>query len=229
MARQKAFIFDMDGTLVDSMPFHIRAWTALLAERGLQTMPQTFLRQTGGKTNRQILREIFGDHLPEAEITACAERKEALYRSLFRPYLKPIDGLIPFLNEAQRLHIPMAVATSAGKANRDFVLEGLAIEIYFNAVVGVEEIQEGKPDPEIFLRAADRLGAIPADCLVFEDALAGIEAASRAGMQAVALTTSVEGKAFQGLPAVIRIAQEFTSLRPKALLAAMDNPYNPAE
>lgn len=229
MARQKAFIFDMDGTLVDSMPFHIRAWTELLAEHGLQTTPQAFLRQTGGKTNRQILREIFGDHLAESEITACAKRKEALYRSLFRPYLKPIDGLFPFLNEAQRLHIPMGVATSAGKANRDFVLEGLAIAAYFSVVVGVEEIQEGKPDPEIFLTAADRLGVIPADCLVFEDALAGIEAASRAGMQAVALTTTVEGEAFHGLPAVIRVAKDFTPLRPQALLAAMGNPYNPAE
>ena len=224
MSRQSAFIFDMDGTLVDSMLFHIQAWMDLLAERGMRATPDAFLRQTGGKTNHQILREVFGECLSEAEIAAYAERKEALYRSLYRSHLKPLAGLVEFLNEAQRLHIPMAVATSAGKANREFVLQGLGIESYFSAVIGVEEIQEGKPHPEIFLKAAQKLGVDPADCLVFEDALAGIEAAFRAGMKAVALTTTVDRETFQGLPAVIRIAKDFTSLLPRALLTAMGNP-----
>jgi beta-phosphoglucomutase len=221
MAQRPAFIFDMDGTLVDSMPFHIQAWTDMLAGLGVQTTPEAFLRQTGGKTNRQILREIFGNGLTEAEIVSHIGRKEALYRSLYRLHLKPIAGLIPFLNEAERLHIPMAVATSAGKTNRDFVLQGLDLEPYFSDVVGVEEIHEGKPDPEIFLKAAKGLSTAPADCLVFEDALAGIEAASRAGMKAVALTTSVDGETFQNLPGVIQTAKDFTSLSPEALLVAL--------
>ena len=224
MSRQSAFIFDMDGTLVDSMLFHIQAWMDLLAERGMRATSEAFLHQTGGKTNHQILREVFGECLSEGEIAAYAERKEALYRSLYRSHLKPLAGLIDFLNEAQRLHIPMAVATSAGKANREFVLQGLVIESYFSTVIGVEEIQEGKPHPEIFLRAAEKLGVDPADCLVFEDALAGIEAAFSAGMKAVALTTTVDRETFQGLPAVIRIAKDFTSLLPRALLTAMGNP-----
>ena len=220
MAGQVAFIFDMDGTLVDSMPYHVQAWMALLADRGVQTTPEAFLRQTGGKTNHQILREVFGDRLTGEEIARYARQKEALYRDLFRPHLEPIDGLIGFLNGAQHLHVPMAVATSAGKANRDFVLKGLGLEPYFTAVVGVEEIQEGKPHPEIFLRTAEKLGVAPAGCLVFEDALAGIEAADRAGMKAVALTTSVEGGEFRGLPAVIQVARDYTSLSPQALLSA---------
>jgi beta-phosphoglucomutase family hydrolase len=220
MAKQPAFIFDMDGTLVDNMPFHIQAWTDMLRGLGVQTTPEAFLRQTGGKTNRQILHEIFGGGLTETETLCHISRKEALYRSLYRPYLEPIAGLIPFLNEAERLRIPMAVATSAGKTNRDFVLQGLGIEAYFSVVVGVEEIHEGKPDPEIFLKAADRLAVIPADCLVFEDALAGIEAASRAGMKVVALTTTVDGGTFQNLPGVIQTAKDFTTLSPQSLLAA---------
>jgi beta-phosphoglucomutase family hydrolase len=220
MAQQPAFIFDMDGTLIDSMPFHIQAWTDMLTGLGVQTTPEAFLRQTGGKTNRQILREIFGGALTETETVSHIKRKEALYRSLYRPHLKPIDGLLPFLNESQRLHIPMAVATSAGKTNRDFVLQGLAIEAYFSVVVGVEEIREGKPDPEIFLKAAEKLAVPPADCLVFEDALAGIEAAYRAGMKAVALTTSADGGTLQNLPGVIQTAKDFTSLSPQSLLAA---------
>lgn len=156
MAQQAAFIFDMDGTLVDSMPFHLQAWIELLAERGERTTPETFLRQTGGKTNR------------------------------------------------------------------NFVLEGLAIAPYFSTVVGVEEIHEGKPHPEIFLRAAERLGVAPADCLVFEDAIAGIKAASRAGMKAMALATTADAREFRNLPTVIQVAKDFTSLSAQSLLALLD-------
>ena len=221
MAQRPAFIFDMDGTLVDNMPFHIQAWTNMLAGLGVRTTPEAFLHQTAGKTNRQILREIFGGSLTEAETVSHVRRKEALYRSVYRPHLKPIAGLIEFLNEAQRLCIPMAVATSAGKTNRDFVLQGLAIEAYFSVVVGVEEIHEGKPDPEIFLKAAERLAVAPGDCLVFEDALAGIEAASRAGMRAVALTTTVDGEAFRNHPAVIQTTKDFIRLSPRLLLETL--------
>jgi beta-phosphoglucomutase len=219
-----AFLFDMDGTLVHSMPFHIRAWMQLLGELGMQMTPEEFLRQTSGQTNRQILQDVLRTPLSDVETEALAERKEALYRSLYRPHLQPIAGLVDFLNEARRLHLPMAVATAAGKANRDFVLEGLGIESYFSVVVGVEDVQHGKPHPEIFLKAAERLGVAPGNCLVFEDALAGIEAACRAGMRVVALATSVDAREFQRLPAVIRVVEDYTSLRPQSLLELLARP-----
>jgi beta-phosphoglucomutase family hydrolase len=214
-----AFIFDMDGTLVDSMPFHVRAWTELLAERGMRVSPEAFLRQTSGKTNPQIVEEILGIRMSAEELAAFEARKEGLYRELYGPHLKPIAGLTEFLEASRAQGIAMAVATSACQANRDFVLHGLGLESYFAAVVGVEDIRHSKPHPEIFLTASLRLGAPPGCCLVFEDALVGIQAAERAGMKAVALTTSLSQAEIQTLPAVIAAAADYTRLNPPSLLA----------
>lgn len=218
-AEPAGFIFDMDGVLIDSMPVHVQAWLQILAERGVRPTPAGFLRATGGKTNAQILREVCGPDFGAPEIAACAERKESLYRSLCRTRLAPVPGTIPFLDHARRLGIRMAVATSAEQANRDFVLGGLGLREYFGAVVGGEEVRRGKPDPEAFLTAAQRLGVPPARCLVFEDALAGIQAASAAGMRAVALATTLDAGEFRDLPHVVQVAGDFTGLDPAALVA----------
>ena len=126
-----------------------------------------------------------------------------------------------FLAESQRLGISMAVATAAGMANREFTLGGLGIVSYFSTVVGAEDVRHGKPHPEIFLKAADRLRVDPARCVVFEDAISGIEAAGRAGMKAVALATSLAAGEFQRHPAVTCIVRDYTSLQPRALLDAV--------
>lgn len=220
MTERVAFLFDMDGTIADTMPFHLRAWTELLGEFGIRMAPADFLRRTSGKMNHQILREILAIPISDADLTAFEERKESLFRTLCRPHLKPIAGAIAFLAESRRLGISLAVATAAGKANRDFVLDGLGIAPQFSAVVGAEDVQNGKPHPEIFLKAADALRVAPAQCVVFEDALAGIEAAYRAGMGAVALATSLTVRELQEHPAVLHAAMDYTGLRPQALLAA---------
>jgi beta-phosphoglucomutase len=221
MAERVAFLFDMDGTIADTMPFHLRAWMDLLREIGVQMEAEDFLRKTSGKMNRQILREVLGMSLSDADAAAFEERKESLFRALCRPHVQPIAGLIPFLAESRRLGISMAVATAAGKANRDLVLNGLGVASHFTAVVGPEDVQCGKPHPEIFLKAAARLDVNPTQCLVFEDALSGIEAAGRAGMKAVALTTSLDAEEFQGHPPVIRIARDYTHLQPQTLMGAI--------
>jgi beta-phosphoglucomutase len=158
--------------------------------------------------------------LSDADIAALEERKESLFRALCRTGVQPIAGLIPFLAESGRLGISMAVATAAGRVNREFVLNGLGIASHFTAVVGPEDVQCGKPHPEIFLKAAARLGVHPTRCLVFEDALSGIEAAGRAGMKTVALTTSFDAQEFQDHPAVIYIARDYTHLQPHTLMSA---------
>jgi len=218
MAERVAFLFDMDGTIADTMPFHIQAWMGLLSDLGVQMGPEEFLRKTSGKMNHQILREVLGIPISDADLAVFDERKESLFRTLCGPHLRPIGGLMEFLADARRRGILMAVATAAGKANRTFTLDGLGITAYFDAVVGAEDVQNGKPSPEIFLRAAERVGAAPSSCVVFEDALSGVEAAARAGMKAVALTTSLTAREFQGHPAVIRIAADYTALRPQELL-----------
>jgi beta-phosphoglucomutase family hydrolase len=223
MAAKAGFIFDMDGVLVDSMPFHVEAWVQVLGQQGVQKTREEFLHDLAGKTNRHILRRWFGPGLGEADMAALEARKETLYRKLYRPALKPLDGVLDFLAAASRLGISMAVATAAGRENRDFVLGGLGLQPYFRTAVGPEEIPEGKPDPGMFLRAAEHLGVPPSRCLVFEDALAGVEAATRAGMKAVALTTSRAASEFDAWPAVVQTARDFTALRPEALLSALSS------
>lgn len=187
---KRAFIFDMDGTLVDNMKYHTQAWLALFSSLGIHLEAEDFQRRTTGKTNPEILRQITNRNLTNIEIQNLSDQKEAYYRKLYLPHLTAINGLVPFLYMAKDNGIPMAVATSAGRRNIQFTLEGLQIKSFFGVAVGAEDILNGKPDPEIFLTTANRLQVQPKDCIVFEDSRFGLEAAERAGMKAVLLTTS---------------------------------------
>ncbi len=209
-----AFIFDMDGTVVDNMRVHNQTWQTVLADEGVQIDIDDFNRQTTGKKTPEILRLYLGEKATPAEITRIAEKKEDIYRQVFRPYLRAIAGLPGFLEEARRLHIPVGLATSAGKTNIEYTLSGTGLKPYFDVLVGGDEVLQGKPDPEIFLMAARRLGVDASRCLVFEDALLGIEAACRAGMKAVAITTTIPARDFVGLCPVVEIASDFLDLHP---------------
>ncbi len=218
MDRSRAFIFDMDGTLVDNARYHTQAWLQMLADLGQQVTAEELHRWSSGKTNGQILRHVLGPGLSDEQIAELAERKETRYRAAYGPHRKLVAGLDRFLREATRQGVPMAVATSAGRVNIEFVLDELDILPLFGAIVSGGDVRTGKPDPEVFLLAAQRLGVDPKRCLVFEDSLVGIEAAIRAGMKAVAITTSFGAQAFAGQPGVVLVIQDFTSLRPGSLV-----------
>lgn len=222
MTASIAFIFDMDGTMIDNIIFHVRAWRDFLSGLGIEMTEAELDRRNHG-TIGEVLRRILGNHLSDAEILELGEQKESRYRDLYRPHLKLIPGLHSFLDEAQQLGIPMALATSAATPNIDFVLDGLKIRSYFNALIGGNDVEFGKPHPETFLKAAQHLGYLPNRCLVFEDTLSGIEAAQKAGMKAIAITTTLPAEAFAGLPTVQQIVQNFTSLHPASLIQAVAN------
>lgn len=187
----RAFIFDMDGTLADTMPYHQLAWDALFADLGVTVDRDDFFRWSAGLTNREILPRLLGPDFPPDELLAASEKKEAHYRELYRPALSAIRGAAPFLQRTLDADYRLALGTAAPPGNVDLVLDGLKLRHYFQAVVGGADVSRGKPDPEIFLQAADKLGAAPAECVVFEDAPAGIEAARRAGMTCVVVTTTL--------------------------------------
>ncbi|MER3513555.1 MAG: hypothetical protein C4310_03460 [Chloroflexota bacterium] len=211
-----AFIFDMDGTLVDNMAFHVQAWFMFFREQGMDITEDQARAQAFGKTSEEILRAVLGNHLTPAEIAAYAERKEVIYRALYLPQMKPLPGLVDFLREAHRLGIPMAVATSAGMEN--IRLEGLGIASLFQVVVGAGDVNKGKPDPEIYLTTARRLHIAPERCLVFEDSVLGLEAAYRAGMRAIAVATSHAPHELQALPAVIQVIADYRDVHPASIL-----------
>ena len=219
MQGRNAFLFDMDGTLIDNMAFHCQTWLELLEREGHPISEAQFYREAAGKTNPEILRQYLGDHLTDAECAIHATNKEGLYRELYGPHLAPIVGLIPFLDKAKAAGIALALATSAGPNNIRFVLEGLNLAAYFEATVRGDEVTKGKPDPEIFLTAAQRLGVAPENCIVFEDAFAGIEGAGRAGMSVVALATTLTAEQMTGIAHIVRIATDYTNLEPTELFA----------
>lgn len=205
-----ALIFDMDGTLIHNMPIHNLVWQDTLSEAGVQIELEEFNRTTTGKKNSEILRMLLGDHLNETEISHWAERKEALYRERFADKREPLPGLLHILDQAKELQIPMAVATAAPPANISFILDGLNLRRYFKVVVGGDDVQQGKPDPEIFLKAAKALEVEPTRSLVFEDALSGVEAARRADMDAVLICTTIDAEEVAGMNHVIAALPDFT-------------------
>lgn len=215
---ERAFIFDMDGTLVDNMRFHGEAWVRFFAEVGRETDPDEFLIRTAGMTTREIFRQMFGDGTNEEQIKKYTLRKEELYQDSFRPHLSAVAGLIEFLEKAQKLGVKMAVATSASPRNIEFVLDGLDLRKYFGAITGANEITNGKPNPEISLKSAEKLGVSPENCIVFEDAFKGFEAANAAGMKSVAITTVNNRKNLENLPSVVAVIDDFTEIEPAELI-----------
>jgi beta-phosphoglucomutase len=186
----KGVIFDMDGVLVDTEPFHLEALHLFCREHNLNRSSDdiTSLR---GKRNEEVLPALFGKPLPPKELLNLAYTKEALFRSLLRDSLKPLPGLLSFLSELKERGIPCAVATSACQENIDFVLQGLDIASYFSAVVGDSDITRGKPYPDPYLCACEHLAIDPEDALVFEDSIIGLTSAQRARCQYIAVATSL--------------------------------------
>ena len=216
--RTTAFIFDMDGTLVDNMVWHTQAWVELLADHGRHIDLSEFQSRSGGRKSAEVVRELFGPALSEREVKELVDQKELLYRVLYRPRLRLIKGLRRFLQRAARLWIPMALATAGNPRNIDFILDGLGLRSFFNAIAHGGEVKCGKPAPDLFLLAAQRLGVEADRCVVFEDAPGGIAAAGHGGMRAVGITTMVEASVFSSLPQVIEIAADFSDMSPDQFL-----------
>ena len=184
-----AFIFDMDGVLVDNSDFHVQAWTAYSRQYGRELTVDDIKRRLGFN-NREYMRFVLGREPTEAEVSKSTVEKEALYRELYQPHLITPPGLISLLDFTQRAKVPCGIATSAPDDNVCFVLDGLKLRPYFKEIVDAGQVMHCKPDPEIYLLAAERLALPPSQCLVFEDAIAGIQAAQAAGMKVIAITTS---------------------------------------
>ena len=221
MARETtAFIFDMDGTIVDNMAYHTQSWIAFFEQRGMAIDADEFFRITAGRQGKEIIRAHLGEHLVDDEVHLLNLEKEALYRTLYGPHRKTLPGFDALIARAKIQCVVVAVATAAPNANIDFTLDGLDLRRHFEVVVGAFDVARGKPYPDGFLLAAERCGAAPERCIVFEDAPLGVEAARRAGMRCVVLTTTLPAEAFAEFDNVIAIAQDFAGLDIDALFAA---------
>ena len=186
------FIFDWDGVVIDSHAAHEESWRLLFVEIG-RAMPPDFFKKTFGMRNQQIIPAWFDFVRADdaVEIKRLGDRKEKLYRAILRrDGIEPLPGVLPLLRELKALGIPRAVGSSTPRANIDFVTGLAGLDGLFDASVTAEDVTLGKPDPQVFLKAAEKIGRIPTRCVVFEDAHVGIDAGKRAGRNVVAVATT---------------------------------------
>ncbi len=188
MTAAKAVLWDLDGVLVDSTRFHYEAYRKLLAERGREIGFDEF-RNLFGLRNEPILRRLLGE-LPPAEIERLAERKEELFRELIAGKVEALPGAAELARRLREAGVSMAIVSSTPRANIELILGSLGLAEAFDVVVGAEDARRGKPHPEGFLAAAERLGVAPADCVVLEDAPEGIEGGKAAGMRCIGVATT---------------------------------------
>jgi beta-phosphoglucomutase len=233
----KALLFDLDGTLIDSMPHHQSAWNAWYARRSIAMNSSEFFASTAGRANTEILAELF-PALSAADHLAMSDEKETIYREFASKSLALIAGAEAFVAQARRDGLKLAVCTASTLPNMALAFRMHGIDRWVDTVVSPADTTtgaeagapvRGKPHPDIFLEAARRLGLAPADCLVFEDAPLGVEAARRAGMRAVALTTTLPASDFAAFDNLIAIAADFTAMQPAGLrglapLASSEHP-----
>ncbi len=200
-----ALIFDMDGVIVDSNPLHREAWTEFNRRHGVETT-DAMLERMYGRRNDQIVRDYFGDGLPEDEVAAYGVAKEEVYREMLANRIEEtlVPGLRPFLDRYRGA--PMAVATNAEPENVNFVLDHAGLRTYFRVVVDGHQVSQPKPHPEIYLRAASLLEIAPSDCIVLEDSHTGVAAARAAGMRVIGIGTT-----YVNLPHVDIMADNFTN------------------
>ncbi len=188
---KKAFLFDLNGTVIDDMHYHAKAWFDILNnELGAGLSKADVKREMYGK-NPEVLERVFGKgkFTPE-EMDDYSMRKEKDYQASYQPHMQLIDGLDDFLEKAHESGIKMAIASAAIPFNIDFVLDNLNLRHYFDTIISADDVEISKPHPDTFLKAAEGLHAKPEDCIVFEDAPKGVEAAQNAGMKCVVLSTT---------------------------------------
>lgn len=186
----EAVIFDMDGTMIDNTSFHKKAWIEFAEKMGIHLTDEDYRNKISGKRNDDILELLLGKKLREEEWQKLGEEKEQIYRKIYSPHLKEVRGLKDLLDKLKKRKLKLGVATTSNKANRLFILQKLGIMNLFDVIIGSEQINNGKPHPEIYLKVAEKLGVDPVECLAFEDTPLGIKSAKSAGMTVVTVLTT---------------------------------------
>ena len=185
----KAVIWDMDGVIADTAPYHLAAWQEAFKKRGVSFTEDDF-RLTFGQRNDTIIRDVLGTETSQQEIDAISREKEANYRHKVKDKLKPLPGAVELIKSLKKHGFRLALASSAPLENIQLIITTLGIDDCFQVIVSDKDVAEGKPSPQVFLLAAQRLGVEPKNCLVIEDAVAGVTAARRAGMLCLAVTNT---------------------------------------
>ena len=203
-------IFDWDGVIIDSSGYHERSWAILADEEGL-SLPEGHFKRSFGMRNETAIPHVLGWTSDPREISRLADRKEEIYRELIAERgILPLPGVTEWLAALRGAGVPCAVASSTPRLNIEVVLERIGLEDRFSAILAAEDVERGKPDPQVFLLAAQRIAVPPRRCVVFEDAHVGIEAARAAGMKVVGVSTTHRAQSLRGADRVVQRLDELT-------------------
>ena len=214
MNQPQAFLFDMNGTMINDMHHHEKAWFDILNEdlHANMTMEQVKSHMYG--KNEELFERVFGKDLYSLDqVAAYSLKKEQRYQQDFLPYLKLISGLDEFLSKARAHNIKMAIGTAASPFNVSYVLDHIPVKSYFDAIITADDVPVSKPNPDVFLKCADELAVPYADCIVFEDSPKGVEAALNAGMKAVVLKTYHSEEEFTHLDNILFFVEDYRDER----------------
>ncbi|MGH9355350.1 MAG: HAD family hydrolase [Terriglobia bacterium] len=207
-----AAIFDMDGVLVNSNPFHVEKWAELLNERKIPFDQEGLSRQILGQRNDHVFRLFFGAEMDEEDMRNLEKRLEENFRQAFRAHARPLRGLQALLRQLQAAGIPVALASSAMRENVDFVVDALGFRPYFRSIISGDDVRFPKPHPEIYLETAERLRVEPSACVAFEDSFVGIESAKAAGMKCVAIASTFPAGELRANTGADLVARDFQKL-----------------
>ena len=186
-------LFDWDGVIIDSHNQHEKSWSKL-AEEENEVLPDDFFKMTFGMRNENIIPNFFGNWIDvtnQEEVTRLADRKEEIYREIIiSDGIEPLPGVRDLLQSLKSEEIACSIASSTPIANIETVMGMIGLSDYFDAITAAEDVSNGKPNPEVFLKAAEKIKVDPKNCVVFEDAHVGIEAGLAANMQVIAVATT---------------------------------------
>ncbi len=211
ISNKRAFLFDLNGTMIDDMPYHIRAWHRILNDLGANISLDRVKEECYGK-NHELLERVFPGRFSDDEKNKISLEKEKQYQLEFKPHLALLPGLSDFLEQAHKAGIKMAIGSAAIMFNIDFVLDNLNIRHYFGALISADDVSTSKPHPETFLTCARQLHVSPEDCIVFEDAPKGVESALNARMDTIVITLMHEKQDFLHYPNVTRFIKDYREL-----------------
>ena len=190
MNKQIAVIFDMDGVIVHTNPYHSKAFREFFAVRNLTPTDEDFAEHMFGKSNSYILSHFLQRKIEGEELLSLEDEKESLFRKIYAPHIEPINGIVGFMSDLQANGAKLGVATSAPYANLELILSKVDIRQKLGSILASEDVKKHKPDPEVYLTSAINLGVSPDQCVVFEDSFSGVSAAINAGMRVVGVLSS---------------------------------------
>lgn len=213
-----AVIFDMDGVIADTNPFHAKAFEAFFDKYSVAYTHEAFEQHMYGKHNSYIMQHFFGKPLSPQEIALLEQEKEGLFREIYKSVATPVFGLVEFLHDLKQNGFLLGVATSAPRANMDLVLDALGIRDLFQSTLSSEDVKLHKPHPEVYLKSADALGVSPQQAMVFEDSFSGVTAGKAAGMKVTGVLTSHKKEDLPPCAAYIRDYRDINAATVKSLL-----------